>query len=141
LASTSAPTEATERIGGAVLRAVVIISDVSRARPILEALSRRGFAGIIESDPKAVLDAGQVNPPDLLIVEDRLNGMTGSRLLSEFLAIAWTTAAILICDEDEETVHQRTEGLGILGHMRTVKDVDKLDELLDTFLEIASHKK
>jgi DNA-binding response OmpR family regulator len=123
-----------------VLRAVVIINDVSRARPILEGLSRRGFAGIIESDPKAVLDAGQVNPPDLLIIEDRLNGMTGSRFLSEFLAIAWTTAAILICDEDEEAVHQRTEGLGILGHMRTVKDVDKLDKLLDTFLEIASRK-
>lgn len=122
-------------------RAVVIISDVSRALPILEGLSRRGFAGIIESDPKAVLDAGQVNPPDLLIVEDRLNGMTGSRFLSEFLAIAWTTAAILISDEDEEEFHQRTEGLGILGRMRSVKDVDRLDKLLDTFLETASRKK
>ena len=122
-------------------RAVVIINDVSRARPILEGLSRRGLTGIIESDPKAVLDAGQVNPPDLLIIEDRLNGMTGSRFLSEFLAIAWATAAILICDEDEEEFHQRTEGLGILGRMKSVKDVDKLDQLLDTFLDIASRKK
>jgi len=124
-----------------MLRAVVIISDASRAWPILESLSRKGFVGIIESDPQAVLDAGRVNPPDLLIVEHRLNGMTGSRFLSEFLAIAWTTAAILICDENEEAVHQRTEGLGILGHMRTVKDVDRLDKLLDRFLAIASHEK
>lgn len=121
------------------MRAVVIISDVSHARPILESLSRKGFAGIIESDPRAVLDAGRVHPPDLLIVEDRLGGMTGTRFLSEFLAIAWTTAAILICDEDDETVHQRTEGLGILGHMRNAKDVDRLDKLLDRLVDFASY--
>ncbi len=121
-----------------MLRAVVIVSDVSGARPILESLSRKGVAGIIESDPQAVLDAGRANPPDLLIVEHRLNGMTGSRFLSEFLTIAWTTSAILICDEDEETVHQRTEGLGILGHIRSVRDMDGLDKLLDSFLHVAS---
>jgi hypothetical protein len=65
--------------------------------------------------------------------------MTGSRFLSEFLAISWTTAAILISDEDEETVHRRTEGLGILGHMRSVKDVDRLEKMLDSLLDIASH--
>jgi hypothetical protein len=58
--------------------------------------------------------------------------------LSEFLTIAWTTSAILICDEDEETVHQRTEGLGILGHIRSVRDMDGLDKLLDSFLHVAS---
>ncbi|MBI4963083.1 MAG: hypothetical protein HY913_07400 [Desulfomonile tiedjei] len=122
------------------LRAVVIVNDGSRARPILESLSRKGFDGIIESDPRAVLDKGRVNPPDLLIIEDRLDEMTGSRFLSEFLAIAWTTAAILISDEDEEEVHRRTEGLGILGHMRSDRDMDRLDKLLDRFLAMTFHE-
>ena len=32
------------------LRAAVIVNDASQARPILESLSRKGFAGIVESD-------------------------------------------------------------------------------------------
>jgi len=118
------------------LRAAIIVNDASQARPILEGLLRKGISVTIESDPQAVLDAVRTNPPDLLIVEDSLSGMTGTQFLSEFLTIDWTTSAILICDEDEEVVHQRTEGLGILGAIRTVDDAQRLDVLIDRFLEM-----
>jgi DNA-binding NtrC family response regulator len=116
---------------GMDLRAIVIVNGASQARLILEGLSRKGFVGIIESDPQAVLETCRGNPPDLVIVEHRLTGMTGVRFLSRLVSISWTTSAILIVDEQEEVVHEMTEGLGILGHMRNCEDTASLDRLLD----------
>jgi DNA-binding response OmpR family regulator len=120
------------------LRAAVIVNDASQARQIVECLSRKGFVGIIESDPQAVLETCSVNPPDLVIVEDRLRGMTGIHFLAELLKVSWTTSTILIADEEEEALHHQTEGLGIIGAIRTVDDVESLDRLLDKFLQIVS---
>jgi DNA-binding NarL/FixJ family response regulator len=117
------------------LRAVVIANDVSLVLPLLERLSRRGVAGIIESEPQAVLDACKVNPPALVIVEDRVWRMSGIRFLSELVKVSWTTSAILISNDEEEVVHQKTEGLGILGRMRSLDDLDSLERLLDKFLD------
>jgi DNA-binding response OmpR family regulator len=69
------------------LRAAVIVNDASQARLIVESLSRKGLAGIVESDPKAVLETCSLNPPDLVIVEDRLTGMTGTNFLAELLGL------------------------------------------------------
>jgi DNA-binding response OmpR family regulator len=120
------------------LRAAIIVNDASQVRPIVESLSRKGFARIVESDPQSVLESCGVNPPDLVIVEDRLRGMTGIRFLAELLKVSWTTSTILISDEEEEALHDQTEGLGILGAIRAADDVESLDRLLDRFLEIAS---
>jgi hypothetical protein len=54
------------------------------------------------------------------------------------LKVSWTTSTILIADEEEEAIHDQTEGLGILGSIRTVNDMETLDRLLDRFLEIVS---
>lgn len=120
------------------LRAAIIVNDASQARPIVESLSQKGFARIVESDPKAVLESCSVNPPDLVIVEDRLRGMTGVHFLAELLKVSWKTSTILIADEEEEALHDQTEGLGILGSIRKVDDKESLDRLLDRFLQIVS---
>jgi DNA-binding response OmpR family regulator len=123
------------------LRAAIIVNDASQARPIAESLSRKGFARIVESDPQAVLESCGVNPPDLVIVEDRLRGMTGVHFLAELLKVSWTTSTILIADEEEEALHDQTEGLGILGSIKTFDDVESLERLLDRFLQIVSANK
>jgi DNA-binding response OmpR family regulator len=120
------------------LRAAIVVNDASLAGPIIESLSRKGFARIVQSDPHAVLETCCVNPPDLVIVEDRLRDMTGIHFLAELLKVSWTSSTILITDEEEESVHDQTEGLGILGSIRTVDDVESLDRLLDRFLQIVS---
>jgi DNA-binding response OmpR family regulator len=118
------------------LTAVVLVNDPPDAQPIMETLSRKGFAGVVRSDPGAFLDTCKVNPPDLVIVEDRLSEMTGREFLTRLVRIAWATATILIIDDEEESVHDLTEGLGILGHMRNVGDADRLEKLLDKGIEI-----
>jgi hypothetical protein len=64
--------------------------------------------------------------------------MTGIRFLAELLKVSWTTSAILISDEEEEALHDQTEGLGILGAIRAADDVETLDRLIDRFLQIVS---
>jgi len=118
------------------LQATVVVNDASQARPIIEILSQKGFAGIIERDPYTVLETCTGNSPDLVIVEDRLTGMTAIRFLSRLVITSWNTAAILITDEPEESVHEMTEGLGILGHMRNFEDTASLDGLLDRLLDM-----
>lgn len=120
------------------LTAAIIVNDASQVRPIVESLSRKGFARIVEGDPQSVLESCGVNPPDLVIVEDRLRGMTGIRFLAELLKVSWTTSTILISDEEEEALHDQTEGLGILGAIRAADDVESLDRLIDRFLQIVS---
>lgn len=116
------------------LRAIVIVDDTSHTMSMLDTLSRKGFSGIIASEPRSVLDACKTSPPTLVIVEDRLRRMTAICFLSELVRLSWGTAAILVSDEEDEVVHQKTEGLGILGHIRSVDDLDGLERLLDKFI-------
>jgi DNA-binding response OmpR family regulator len=118
------------------LRAVVVVNDSAHARPILEILSRKGFSGIVESDPQKALEACKISPPDLVIVEDRLTGTTGTRFLSELVRVSWSTSTVLMTDEEEEVVHQKTEGLGILGTISSYQDSIKLESLLRRFAEM-----
>jgi len=120
------------------LTAVVLVNDSRQAGPILETLSRKGFAAVVESNPRSVLEACKADPPAMVIVEECLEAMTGIRFLSELVRVSWSTATVLISDEEEEVVHQKTEGLGILGHIRSFNDVVSLERLLDNRCKISS---
>lgn len=120
------------------LRATVIVDYAGQARSILASLSRKGFAVTIESDPQSVLETCKVNPPDLVIVEHAVRGMKSILFLSRLVSTSWTTSAILIVDKPEESVHQMTEGLGLLGCIKNSEDTASLDKLVDRFLDMCS---
>ena len=120
------------------LRAIVLVNDSSQASDTVSALSGRGLSVEIATDPESVLVECRATPADLVVVEDRLGPMSGPQFLSELLKISWTTSAILMCDEEEQSVHERTEGLGILGSIRNAKDVDGLHRLIDKFFGVLS---
>ena len=107
-----------------------------RGARLIETLAQKGIFASVRTDPVAALEECRSNPPQLAIVANELRGMTGALFLAELLKISWTTSAILIADEDEEVVHERTEGLGILGSIRKAEDTANLEKLLETFLEI-----
>ncbi|MGB6068214.1 MAG: hypothetical protein WBG50_25690 [Desulfomonilaceae bacterium] len=122
----------------AELRAVVLADDSRPVSGVLACLSKRNIFTTVLNDPDKALDECRNNPPQLVIVESALATMTGVRFLSELLKFSWKTATILVADEEEETIHNQTEGLGILGAIKTVDDIEGLETLLDKFLEIAS---
>ena len=90
------------------------------------------------SDPLSALEACNENPPDLAIVQWDLNAMSGVEFLTELLKISWTTATILVTDLDEETVHEKAEGLGILGRITDFEDITGLRGLLDSHKSMKS---
>jgi tRNA (adenine37-N6)-methyltransferase len=123
------------------LRALVLVNHPQQAAAITETLGQRGISALIQTDFYAALRECSSCAPELVVVEDQLRTLTGARFLAELLTISWTTSSILICDEDQDAVHRRTEGLGILGNIKGFADVDGLGQLLDRFFDVVSHDK
>jgi hypothetical protein len=55
------------------------------------------------------------------------------QFVTELLKVSWTVSTILITEDDPETVHEKAEGLGILGSISHPDDREKLEELLKEF--------
>jgi PleD family two-component response regulator len=121
-----------------MLKALLVVESSNQVSRLMGSLSKKGISATIITDPDEALDECRRKPPHLAIVASVLGTVTGVRFLAELLKISWTTSTILISDEEEETVHDLTEGLGILGSIRTVDDMESLNKLIDRFLEIVS---
>ena len=120
------------------LRALVVVDGSDQVSRLMESLSKRSIFATVITAPAEALYECRENPPHLAIVGSFLATMTGVRFLAELLKVSWTTSTILISDEEEEALHDQTEGLGILGAIRAADDVESLDGLLDRFFEIVS---
>ena len=118
------------------LRAIIAVDE--RVSKLIETLSKQSISATVITNADEALDECLMNPPDLAIVGASLGSMTGIHFLAELLKISWKTATILISDEEEEALHEKTEGLGILGAIKTVDDTESLGPLLDKFLQIVS---
>lgn len=99
-------------------------------------LAERGGKASFYSVPQEAILSCRDRVPDLVIVQEESLGIAPEAFIRELLGISWTMSTLLITDEDEETVHEKTEGLGILGHIRSVGDTGSLRDLLDTFIRI-----
>jgi hypothetical protein len=117
------------------LRALVAAREP--ASNLMDALSRRGISASIVADAGEALRECRTNPPHLVIVAG-LAGMTDIGFLRELVKISWQTFTILVADEDEEVLHDQTEGLGILGSIRQADDTENLEKLLDKFVKMVS---
>ena len=93
-------------------------------------------AEVFSASDRALLRQKQ-EPFDLLIIHDDPSTGAGLKLAGEFLKINWMTSTIVICDQDESIIHDRAEGLGILGHVRKVDDLNTLAQLLTKFKQLS----
>jgi DNA-binding response OmpR family regulator len=123
-----------------ILKALVVVEGSNQVSRLMGSLSKKGISASIITDPDEALEECRRKPPHLAIVASVLGTVSGVRFLAELLKISWTTSTILISDKEEEAVHDLTEGLGILGAIRTVDDMESLDRLIDRFLQIVSPK-
>lgn len=121
------------RSGQKTDRALIVVHDLSAAEAISAACTSKGIEGTIESDEQRALDLCRNDPPDLAIVGDPLPSMSAYRFVTELLKISWTISTILVTADDPETVHEKAEGLGVVGHISSPADREKLGQLLDDF--------
>jgi DNA-binding response OmpR family regulator len=112
------------------------VNERTNAEGIVDMLGQRGISATVGTDPEKALGLCASQSPNLVVVENDLSSMSGARFLAELLKISWTTSSILIWDEDEEIVHEKTEGLGILGSVRSVQNKEGLNKLVDKFFSL-----
>jgi len=84
----------------------------------------------VRTDAAGALAICRDRPPALAIVDADLASMPAIEFLRALVKISWTSPGILITSDDEEAVHEKTEGLGILGHISDYHDRDGLKKLL-----------
>ncbi|MDQ7784938.1 MAG: hypothetical protein RDU20_18790 [Desulfomonilaceae bacterium] len=119
------------------LKALVVVNEPDKVGVISQSLTDRGIEVTVVTNPEEALSMCRELPPDLAVVQDPLRSMPGTVFLNHLVRISWATGTILIADADEEHVHDRTEGLGILGHIRSLSDRDAMERLLDKFSAMA----
>lgn len=96
-------------------------------------LSNRGIDVLAVNTLEKFLEHGRSFPPDLIIVEDDITSNSGLQAIRDLLKVSWTVSSILVSKLQEEEIHDRAEGLGILGSLPSLDDSDKLQSLLDAF--------
>jgi DNA-binding NarL/FixJ family response regulator len=119
-------------------RALVLVKEPGSAASLIQRLTEAGFIVHSSCDPILSLDEARLNKPDLVVVDENLPTMSGIHFLLDLLKVSWTTATILVSDRDDEAIHEATEGLGILGHIKGYEDLKSLEDLLNQFEGIVS---
>lgn len=120
------------------LRACIVAESSLDISAILKLLESYDIGPEVFSIRDEALNRQSEKPFDLLVVGDDPTTGDGLKLIKDFLAVNWVTSSIVICDVDEKNIHERAEGLGILGHIRTAGDVQSLARLLARFKQMAS---
>lgn len=118
-------------------RACIVMDGTYDASGIISLL--RSFhivSEVFNSSDQALLIQKQ-EPFDIVIVHDDPSTGQGLKLVEDFLKINWMTSSIVICDQQESVIHDRAEGLGILGHIRKSDDLKSLAQLLTKFKQIS----
>ncbi len=99
-------------------------------------LSNFGFTTKELNDPDLLLKTCADLTPAIVIVNLDLESDATVKLLTQMVKTSWQTYLIVISDLDEDRIHDRLEGLGILGRIHNESDLPALDSLINKFLRI-----
>ncbi len=118
--------------------AIILSNDLPGLAQAESLLSTRGIETLKTNSLEQCIEQVRNSSPDLLIVEDDTVHNSGIRAIREALKISWTISSILVSSLDEAQIHDRAEGLGILGSLSSLEDSEGLKALLDSFDRIRS---
>jgi DNA-binding NarL/FixJ family response regulator len=117
-------------------RALVLVKEPGSAASLIQRLKEAGFIVDASSDPIQSLEECRRNKPDLAVVDEILLTTSGIHFIADLLRVSWTTATIIVSKRVDEAIHEATEGLGILGHIRDYDDLETLARLTKKLDEI-----
>ena len=117
-------------------KALVLLKEPSSAASLIQVLIEAGFTVDASSDPIQSLEECRRNKPDLAVIDEDLQTMSGIHFIFDLLKVSWTTATIIVSKRVDEAIHEATEGLGILGHIKDYEDLESLERLVKKFEEI-----
>lgn len=118
--------------------ALIFSPDVEGIGKIRDMLEKRGINVLDVDSFDQLIDQMKRSAPDILIAEDDFQSDVGLKAIREALNISWMISSILVSNLDEKEIHDKTEGLGILGSITALDDSDKLASLIDVFEKLHS---
>jgi DNA-binding response OmpR family regulator len=114
----------------------LLIATENRAffEPILESLVKDGRAQVDwAQDSTTVLARVKAARPDMLVVDERIDGREGFDLCRKVLQMDAFANMAAVSDLDDHEFHEASEGLGLVGRLPsrpTAKDFESLLDLL-----------
>ncbi|MDD3474053.1 MAG: hypothetical protein PHS86_14830 [Syntrophaceae bacterium] len=115
------------------ITALLFSTETKDIQKLSDVFSTRGIELTVVDSAADCLQKCMIFIPDLLIVEDDPGTDVGIKIVRDVLKISWTVSSILISPLEDNEIHDRAEGLGILGSISALDDFEKLNYLLDTF--------
>lgn len=110
---------------------VILCREETQPGSLVQKLEAMGYECSLFHGTVQALNWIASNRTDLLIIEDTsFKDMTGPQFINEVMKVSWTTNTILVSSDDAESIHERTEGLGILGGVGSFQDTDGMTRLL-----------
>ncbi len=112
-------------------RRVLIFQSGADSDPLTKLLESLGYQVMVFNDTARALEHIRMDPPATIIVQDTgPEDPRAGELIKEALKISWTINSIVISDYGPDSIHDRFEGLGILGSVETFDDVNGFMKLL-----------
>jgi len=107
-------------------RVLVVDDDPAVLSTYRRLLRRAGFETLTQADPRKVLDNGEADGVDLLLLDYRMPGLDGLSLLAELRRQECTAPAILISAYLNEDLVNQARMLGVARMLEKPVDVPAL---------------
>jgi DNA-binding NtrC family response regulator len=127
-------------------RRVVLAEDDDELRWAMEDfLVAEGYDVVAVPDGRALLEhlgaamllERRDDPPDVIISDVRMPGLTGMQLLEKVRERGWTTPVVLISAFGDDVSRNRADSLGAAAFLDKPIDVSRLQQVIDAALERA----
>jgi FixJ family two-component response regulator len=113
----------------------IVEDDVSIQRALARLLSVAGWHAVAFPSAEAFLQTGMEAPPDCLVLDVWLSGMTGVELLEHLAATGSTLPAVIVTGRDDLQMRMRAMQAGAVAYF--LKPLDG-EELLQALKEALS---
>ncbi len=110
---------------------LLIIDDEADIRDFAKSyFKKRGFEVFTVADGREGLDMISANNPDLVILDMRMDGMSGIEVLQELRAKNQTTKVIMITGVDDADLNSRAQALGIADFVHKPLNLGELEKIV-----------
>jgi len=116
------------------MKTFLIVTDTKGSfSGLVKGLQARTKAEIRYADSvKAVLDTVAQSPPDLIIIDEKTDGLSGLEIAGMIIRKNAMINMALVSSLSPEEFHEASEGLGILGQLQPCPDSGEAEILLET---------
>lgn len=110
---------------------LILCQTGTNCEALTRTLESSGHKGIVFNDRAKAMDHMRTTTPTVIIVQDSGPGDdSASEFIKEALKISWTIDSIVVSNDTPDSIHDRFEGLGVLGSAESFDDVNGFMKLL-----------